>query len=75
MKILKNDVENQVICIGAGPIGLFLAIQIRLQLNSDYFKVVMLEQNKMYKREQTLYLEPISFDLCSIENSGFNSQR
>ena len=60
--------KQTILFIGAGPVGLFTAIQLKLRLNSEYFKIKFLEKYKTYQRSQTLILDPSSFDDIDIED-------
>lgn len=62
--------SKKVLFVGAGPVGLFTAIQLKL-LNPDA-DITMLEKYEEYQRNHPLFIDPSSFaDSCPDE--GFQT--
>jgi len=59
---------NEIIIVGAGPIGLWTAVQIKLQ-NPD-IKIVFKEKYTAYKRLHTLKLEHSALAGCKEDDDG-----
>lgn len=59
---------NEIIFVGAGPIGLWTAIQIKLQRPD--IDIIFKEKKEEYKRTHTLLLKPTSFDECLKDERG-----
>jgi 2-polyprenyl-6-methoxyphenol hydroxylase-like FAD-dependent oxidoreductase len=59
---------NEVVFVGAGPIGLWTAIQIKLQ--NPQINIVFKERKASYSRTHTLLLKPESFHGCVKDEMG-----
>lgn len=59
---------NEVVFVGAGPIGLWTAIQIKLQRPET--DIVFKEKKEEYTRSHTLLLKPTSFVGCLEDDTG-----
>lgn len=59
---------NQIIFVGAGPIGLWTALQLKLQRLD--FEIIFQEKYTRYKRTHTLKLEHTSFAGCIYDEKG-----
>ena len=60
--------SNEIVFVGAGPIGLWTAVQIKLQ-RPDII-IVLKEKHHEYKRSHTLRLEHESFQSCVKDDGG-----
>jgi 2-polyprenyl-6-methoxyphenol hydroxylase-like FAD-dependent oxidoreductase len=59
---------DDIIFVGAGPIGLWTAIQIKLQ--NPAINIILKEKKDTYKRTHTLLLKPTSFKACLKDEDG-----
>ena len=59
---------NEIVFVGAGPIGLWTAIQIKLQ--NPLIPIVFKEKKETYTRSHTLLLKSTSFDDCLKDDTG-----
>ena len=65
-----KDVDADCVIVGAGPVGLFTAIQLRLRCPA--MRVVMLEKYETYQRQHVLRIEPASLHTgLEDDNPGF----
>lgn len=60
--------SNEIVFVGAGPIGLWTAVQIKLQ--RPEVTIVFKEKKQVYSRTHTLFLEPASFNGCFKDETG-----
>uniref|UniRef100_A0A7S2U5Q7 FAD-binding domain-containing protein n=1 Tax=Lotharella oceanica TaxID=641309 RepID=A0A7S2U5Q7_9EUKA len=67
MSETKDTPRPDVVIVGAGPVGLFTAIQLKLRDPS--LNILMLEKYKEYKRQHVLKIEAASLD------TGIEDQR
>jgi 2-polyprenyl-6-methoxyphenol hydroxylase-like FAD-dependent oxidoreductase len=63
---------NEIVFIGAGPIGLWTAIQIKLQRPN--VKIVFKEKHEVYQRTHTLFLNHKSLADCVKDEAGIIEQ-
>lgn len=59
---------NEIVFVGAGPLGLWTAIQVKLQRPD--LDIVFKEKKEIYTRTHTLLLKPGSLDGCVKDQSG-----
>ena len=60
--------SNEIVFVGAGPIGLWTAIQIKLQ--KPTINIIFKEKKEIYSRTHTLLLKPTSFAGCLKDKTG-----
>lgn len=60
--------SNEIVFVGAGPIGLWTAIQIKLQRPDIH--IVFKERHRVYKRLHTLHLKDSSLNGSIEDNTG-----
>lgn len=59
--VVPTPIDAQVVIVGAGPVGLFLAASLCF-LGLDPAQIVMMEKHSSYQRQHVLRLEPSSLD-------------
>ncbi len=59
---------NEIVFVGAGPIGLWTAIQIKLQQPDT--EIIFKEKKETYSRTHTLLLKPTAFAGCLKDRTG-----
>jgi 2-polyprenyl-6-methoxyphenol hydroxylase-like FAD-dependent oxidoreductase len=68
--------KKKIFFVGAGPVGLFTAIQLQWLLNKYglNYEVKFVERNEAYTRYQTVFLDPTSFDeVADTDNEALNA--
>lgn len=70
--LCELDMANEIVFVGAGPIGLWTAIQIKLQRPD--IEIVFKEKHVEYQRTHTLLLKTKAFEDCVKDDSGVIDQ-